>query len=71
MRYARGVYRKKEHWFDEVCVERNRETKDALTDFREKNDDTSRIKYWECRMLYEKIFEDKRNKWQEKQAGIV
>jgi hypothetical protein len=64
-------YRKKEHWFDEECLKRKRETTDALRDFREKNNGTSRIKYWESRMLCEKILKDKRNIWQEKEAEDI
>jgi hypothetical protein len=63
-----GQYRKKKHWFDEGCVKRKRETRNALRDFRGKNGDTSRIKYLESRKLYEKILEDKRNIWQAKEA---
>lgn len=46
-------------WFDEKCVEGNRESREASKDFKEKNE-TSRIKYWERRNMYERNVENKK-----------
>jgi hypothetical protein len=52
-------------------MKKKRETRDALRDFRDKNDGTIRIQYWKRRKLYEKILQYKRNIWQKKEAEEI
>jgi hypothetical protein len=46
--YGRGKYRREDYSFDEECMKRKSETRDA-----------SRIKYWERRKMYGKSLEKK------------
>jgi hypothetical protein len=39
-------YRKKEHYFEEECMEKMRETENTLRRFKEKDADGSRFEYW-------------------------
>jgi hypothetical protein len=48
MRRTGKRYRKKEHWFDEKCMAKKGETKEALRKFEEK-DEESRTEYWKSR----------------------
>jgi hypothetical protein len=43
MRSDGRKYRKKKHWFDEECMKKKREKKEALRKFKEKDNDKSRI----------------------------
>jgi hypothetical protein len=71
MRCDGRKYRKEKHWFDEECMEKKREMKEALRKFKEKDDDKSRIEYWENRKAYERTVENKKCIWQEKEAECL
>jgi hypothetical protein len=60
MRQYTGRNRDKCHWFDEECSENKRMLGRAWEDFKAKNYEESRIKYWVCRNRYAKILEHKR-----------
>jgi hypothetical protein len=55
MRCTGKKYRKKNLWFDEECMEKNTEMKEALRKFKEKDYNESRIQYWESRTEHERI----------------
>jgi ribosomal protein S21 len=55
-------------WFNEECMEKKTEMKQALRKFKEKDDNESRIQYWESRKAYERTVENKMYLWQEKVA---
>jgi hypothetical protein len=65
------MFSRKEHWFDEECWEKRRQTRVALRKFKEKDDDASRTEYWVRRKAYERIVEKKRGIWQEKEAEYI
>jgi hypothetical protein len=50
MRQPGGKCRGNRYWFDEECIESKRISTEALRDFKENNDETSRIKYWGSRL---------------------
>jgi dihydroneopterin aldolase len=52
-------------------MERKKEKKEALRKFKEKDNDESRIKYWENKNAYEKSVENKRCMLQEKEAEYI
>jgi hypothetical protein len=66
MRCGGKKHRKKEHGFNDEWMKRKREMKEALRKFKEKDDDESRIKYWESRTV-----QNKRSIWQEKEAEQI
>jgi hypothetical protein len=47
MRCVRRMFRRKEHWFDEECWEKRRQTRVSLRKFKEKDDDISRTEHEE------------------------
>jgi hypothetical protein len=47
-------YRKNNLWFDEECMEKKMEMKEALRKIKEKDDDESILEYWESRKAYER-----------------
>jgi ribosomal protein S21 len=49
-------------------MEKKKETKETLREFKEKGSDESRIEYWHSRKVYESTVENKRCIWQEKAA---
>jgi hypothetical protein len=71
MRQYTGRNRDKFHLFDEECNENKRMLRRALRDFKAKNDEESRIKYWVCRNRYAKILEHKRKVWQAKEVECI
>jgi hypothetical protein len=48
-------YIKNDLWFDEECMEKKKEMKEALRKFKEKDYDESRIQYWESRTEHERM----------------
>jgi hypothetical protein len=56
--------RKKEHQFDEECMERKREMKETLRKVKEKYDE-------ESRKAYERTEQNKRHIWQKKEAHHI
>jgi hypothetical protein len=68
MRCTGKKYRKKDLWFNEECTEKKTEMKQAFRKFKEKDDNESRIQYWESRKAYERTVENKMCLWQEKVA---
>jgi hypothetical protein len=71
MRCDRRMVSTKEHWFDEECWEKRRETRVALRKFKEKDYDISRTEYWAKRKSYERMVGKKRCIWQEKEAEYI
>jgi hypothetical protein len=60
MRRTGKKYGKKEHWFDEECMAKKRESKEALRKFKEKDNEESRTEYWKSRKAYGRAVENKR-----------
>jgi hypothetical protein len=50
---------------------KERDTKDILRKFREKDDDKTRIEHWESRKAYERTVKNRRCIWQEKVAEYI
>jgi hypothetical protein len=71
MRCTWKNYRNKDLWFNEECMEKKREMKEALRKFKEKDDDISRSQYWESRTANERTAENKTCLWQEKVAEHI
>jgi hypothetical protein len=71
MRQYTGRNRDKCHSFGEECSENKRTLRRALRDFKAKNDEESRIKYWVCRKRYAKILEHRRKVWQAKEVERI
>jgi hypothetical protein len=71
MRCIGKKYRKKDLCFIEKCKERKREMKEALRKFKEKDDNKSRVRYWERRKAYERTAEKKPCLRQEKVAQHI
>jgi hypothetical protein len=72
MRCTGKNYRNKDLWFNEECIEKKREVKEALRKFKEEDDDDeSRIQYWESREAYERTVDNKMCLWQEKVAEYI
>jgi hypothetical protein len=71
MRCDRRRARAKEHWFDEECGEKRKQTKVALRELRDGEDDISRIQYWTKRKEYERLLGEKRGAWQKKEAEYI
>jgi hypothetical protein len=67
MRFTGKKYRMKDLLFNEDCMEKKTDMKEALWKFKEK-DDESRIHYWKSRKAYERTVENKMCLWQEKVA---
>jgi primosomal protein N'' len=70
MRCVRRMFGRKEHWFDEECWEKRRQTMVALRKFKEK-DGLSRTEYWAKRKAYERMVGKKRCMRQEKEAEYI
>jgi hypothetical protein len=49
IKFSGREYNKAEHWFDEECMLKKKETKMTLVQYKVKDDDVSRFKYQECR----------------------
>jgi hypothetical protein len=71
MRYDRRMVSRKEHWFDEECGEKRRQTRVALRKFKGKDDDICRTEYWAKRKEYERLVGEKRGIWQGKEAEYI
>jgi hypothetical protein len=69
MRCDRRRVRVKEHWFDEECGEKRKQTRVALRKFREKDDDV-RTEYWAKRKEYERLVRGKRRYMAREGGGI-
>jgi hypothetical protein len=69
MRCDRRMVSRKEHWFDEECGEKRRQTSVALRKCKEK-DDVSRMEYRAKRKEYERLIGGKRGTWQEEAEYI-
>jgi hypothetical protein len=61
MKFSFRKYNKAEHWFDEECMLKKKETKIALVEYKVKDDDVSIFKHWECRKEYYNILEKIKN----------
>jgi hypothetical protein len=57
MKYDGGGRRREHEWFDKECKQRQRATREALQAFRSRNDELSRINYWDRSKNYEKLVE--------------
>jgi hypothetical protein len=71
MKFSGRKYSKAEYWFDEECMLNKKETKMTLVEYKVKDDDVSRFKYWECRKEYYNILVKKKKSWQEKQSEFL
>jgi hypothetical protein len=68
MKFSGRKCNKAEHWFDEECILKKMETKMTLVEYKVKDYDVSRFKYWECRKEYYNILGKKKKSWQENQS---
>jgi hypothetical protein len=71
IKFSGRKYNKAEHWFDEECELKETETKMTLVEYKVKDYDVSRFKYWKCRKEYYSILEKKKKSWQEKQSEFL
>jgi hypothetical protein len=71
MKFGGRKYNKAEHWFDEECMLKKRETNRTSVEYKVKDDDVSRFKYWECRKEYYNILEKNKKSWQEEQSDFL
>jgi hypothetical protein len=71
MRQSGGNHRGSRHWLDEECIESKWKLREALTVFKETNDEVSRIRYWESRKKYERVVVKKKAAWQMEEAEHI
>jgi hypothetical protein len=65
MEHSGWKYNKVEHWFYKECMSKKKTARIPLVEYKVKDDDISRVKYWECRKEYDNILERKKAAWQE------
>jgi vacuolar-type H+-ATPase subunit H len=71
MEHRGKVYKELDHWHDEECQWKKKETKVALKEYKYRDDGEYRETYRECRKEYEKLLETKRKKWQDKKSELI
>jgi hypothetical protein len=70
MRQYGGNHWGNRHWFDEECIESKQKLRKALRVLK-KNDEVSRIKYWESRKKYGRVVVKKKPVWQTEKAERI